>query len=170
MVLTGETGAPGGKPVCPSVTPPTTQPPWDSLEMNSGLRGERLTFCFYRLTVVPDAMCMVQLRNTDMYSTNSFCLHHSSRTASHAAPPSPPTATPSSRNGICVSDNWPGHSEAGYWPNSPCRGRGSLPGQSVLRLWWTKCHCDKCCYLYFSFPPSVGIVPPVLHTDVRHIQ
>jgi hypothetical protein len=67
MVLTGETGAPGDRPVCPSVTPPTTQPPWADLELNSGLRGERLTFCFYRPTVVPDALCMVQPGNPCKY-------------------------------------------------------------------------------------------------------
>jgi hypothetical protein len=165
MVLTGETGAPGERPVCPSVTPPTTQPPWADLELNSSLRGERLPFCVYRLTAVPDALCMVLAGNPDM---NNNSLHHSCRTvfcallSSHAAPPSPLTATLSSRN-------WPCHSEDGYGPISHCRGLGSLPGQSMLRLLWAKCHCDKCCFLYFSFPLSVSISPPVLQTDVSYI-
>ena len=51
MVLTGETGAPGERPVCPSALSSTTQPPWADLELNPGLRGERLTFWFCRLTL-----------------------------------------------------------------------------------------------------------------------
>jgi hypothetical protein len=94
MVLTGETRVPGDRPVCCSVTPPTTQPPWADLELNSRLRGERLTFSFYCQTVVPDALCMVQPGNPaqQVRKPSNFPLHHSSRTAfctllaTHAAP------------------------------------------------------------------------------------
>lgn len=101
------------------------------LELNSGLRGERLTFC--RLTVVPDALCMVQ-RGIPT-STNNFSLHHSSRNAnafcalldSHAAPTSPLTATAAHNNWLCQR-------EAGYWPNLTLQRFGFASGPIHVTL------------------------------------
>jgi hypothetical protein len=105
-----------------TVTPPTTQPPWADLELNSGLRGERLTFSFYILSDCCARRTVYGATGASRQVRTNFSLHLSSRTAfcallaSHAAPPSPLTATPSSHNSICVSDNWPCHSEDGYGP------------------------------------------------------
>jgi hypothetical protein len=42
-------------------------------------------------------------------------------------------------------------------------GPGSIPGQSMWNLWWTKWHWDRFFSDYFGFSP-VSFIPPVLHT------
>ena len=50
---------------------------------------------------------------------------------------------------------WPCHGSGGYSPASHRGSPGSITGQSMWDLWWTKWHWDR-------FSP-VNFIPPVLH-------
>jgi hypothetical protein len=44
----------------------------------------------------------------------------------------------------------------GYSPASHRGGPGSIPGQSMWDLWWTKWHWDRFFSEYFGFPLSIS--------------
>jgi hypothetical protein len=50
----------------------------------------------------------------------------------------------------------PCHSSGGKSPTSHRGGPGSIPGQSMWDLWWTKWHWDRFLPEYFGFPLSLS--------------
>jgi hypothetical protein len=54
------------------------------------------------------------------------------------------------------TQNGPCHGSDGQSPASHCGGPGSIPGQSMWDLWWTKWQWDRFFLKYFGFPLSVS--------------
>jgi hypothetical protein len=52
-------------------------------------------------------------------------------------------------------------------PASHRGGPGSIPGQSMWDLWWTKWNWDRFFHEYFGFP-LFNFIPPVLHYMEKH--
>jgi hypothetical protein len=50
----------------------------------------------------------------------------------------------------------PCHGSGGYPPASHRGGPGSIPGQSMWDLWWTKWHWDRFSPEFFGFPLSIS--------------
>ena len=57
-----------------------------------------------------------------------------------------------------VCQMWPCHNPSGYLLASHLRSPGSILGQSVSDLWWTRCRWDWFSSGYFGF-----LIPPMLH-------
>jgi hypothetical protein len=52
--------------------------------------------------------------------------------------------------------HWPCHGSGGQSPASHRGGPGSIPGQSMWDLWWTKWHWDRFFSMYFGFFLSIS--------------
>jgi hypothetical protein len=79
-----------------------------------------------------------------------------------------PAVTSCPWHGLCywqyntVRHVWPCHGSGGYLPASNRGGSGSVLGQSMWDLWWTKWHWDRFLPENFGFPLSI-FIPPMLH-------